>query len=109
MCNGPIYRFSLEVDGVFRDAYPVYDDGLEKVTAKASGEEYYLITLNGPLTFVRDDYDYIEALSVEKQINFTMEKRTAPGRGSPIFPGISRKRIAPLKRTSAATVSAPYK
>ena len=91
MCNGPTYRFSLEVDGVFRDAYPVYDDGLEKVTAKASGEEYYRTTLNGNLSFVRDDYDYIEALSIEKQINFTMEKKDSAGAWQSYFSGYFTK------------------
>jgi hypothetical protein len=74
MCNGPTYRFSLEVDLVFTTVYPVYDDGLEKVIEKASGEEYYRETLNGSFSFVRDDYDYIDGLSIEKQINFNMEK-----------------------------------
>ena len=91
MCNGPTYRFSLEVDGVFRDAYPVYDDGLEKVTAKASVEEYYRTALNGNLSFVRDDYDYIEGLSIEKQINFTMEKKDSAGAWQSYFSGYFTK------------------
>ncbi|MCB1241057.1 MAG: hypothetical protein KDB30_15485, partial [Tetrasphaera sp.] len=41
---------------------------------KASGEEYYRETLNGSFSFVRDDYDYIDGLSIEKQVNFNMEK-----------------------------------
>ena len=74
MCNGPTYRFSIEVDLVFTTVHPVYDDGLEKVIEKASGEEYYRETLNGSFSFVRDDYDYIDGLSIEKQVNFNMEK-----------------------------------
>lgn len=74
MSNGPTYRFSLEISLVFTEVNPVYDDGLEKVTEKASGEEYYRETLNGSFAFLRDDYALIAGTSIEEQINFNMEK-----------------------------------
>ena len=74
MCNGPTYRFSLEVDNVFTDVTPVYDDGLTLITAKAQGEEYYRTTLSGQLSFVRADYDLIASYTIEDTINFNMEK-----------------------------------
>lgn len=76
---------------MFRDAYPVYDDGLELVTEKASGEEYYRSTLQGQLAFVRADYDYIAALSIEKQANFTMEKKDGAGAWQSYFSGYFTK------------------
>ena len=74
MCNGPTYRFSLEVDNVFTDVTPVYDDGLTLITAKAEGEEYYRTKLSGQLSFVRADYDLIASYTIEDTVNFNMEK-----------------------------------
>lgn len=59
---------------MFTEVTPAYGNGLEKVMEKASGEEYYLETLNGPFTFLRADYDLIAGTSIEDTINFNMEK-----------------------------------
>lgn len=74
MCNGPTYRFSLEVDSVFTDVTPIYDDSLTRLVAKADGEEYYRTQLSGALSFVRADYELIAGYSIEDTINFNMEK-----------------------------------
>jgi len=91
MCNGPTYRFSLTIDGTTSTVTPVYDDGLEKVIAKADGEEYYRETMNGSFSFVRDDYDLIAAASIEDEITFLIEKRGSDGTYNTYFSGYFTK------------------
>lgn len=74
MCNGPTYRYSLEVDGVFTTVAPIVADGVKRVVKKADDGEYYRTTLDGSLDFVRADYELIVGTSIEEQINFNMEK-----------------------------------
>ena len=91
MCNGPTYRYYITIDGTTSAVTPIVGDGVEKVVAKASGEEYYRETLEGEMIFVRDDYSLINAASIDVQITFLMEKKATDGTWSTYFSGYFTK------------------
>ena len=69
MSNLRTYIFYLDTGGTPQAAYPVYGNDFAKVVTKPEGQEYYRETLQGELTFLRDDYDFIAGTDIETQIN----------------------------------------
>lgn len=91
MCNGPTYRFSLDIDGTFTTVTPVIGDGVSKVTRKVDGQEFYREEITGELIFLRDDYTLIAGTSIEKKINLNWEKLDSDGNWATYYDGYFTK------------------
>lgn len=63
----PIYKFELSANGATQQAQPIYNDGLAKDFEKESGQEFFRAKLSGELTFVGNDYNFIESSSFDTQ------------------------------------------
>lgn len=69
----PIYRFGLTVDGgEEQQVFPVYRNDLTKEIELQSNEEFYRAKLSGKLTFVRDDYELIDAQDFDAQFGLNL-------------------------------------
>ncbi len=53
------YRFNITVDNLTQTVVPLYGNDLALDFEKESGQQFFRRKLNGKLTFVRNDYDYI--------------------------------------------------
>ena len=67
----PIYKFELSALGTTQRAYPIYKADLAKEYNKEQNEQFYRATLEGKLTFQRDDYTFIVTQAFDTQ--FTLE------------------------------------
>lgn len=63
----PIYKFELIVGNATRRVYPLYSGDLAKEYSLESGQQFFRAELNGDLTFISDDYDYIVGQSFDTQ------------------------------------------
>lgn len=64
----PIYKFTLSANGgAERQAFPVYGDDLAKDFELQTNEQFYRAKLSGKLTFVKDDFIFIESQSFDTQ------------------------------------------
>lgn len=63
----PIYKFELSALGNTQRAYPIYKEDLAKEYNKEQNEQFYRATLEGKLTFQRDDYAFIIAQAFDTQ------------------------------------------
>ena len=63
----PIYKFELVVGNATRRVYPLYSGDLAKEYSLESGQQFFRAELNGDLTFISDDYDYIVGQSFDTQ------------------------------------------
>ena len=63
----PIYKFELIVGNETRRVYPLYSGDLSKEYTLESGQQFFRASLNGDLTFISDDYDYIVGQSFDTQ------------------------------------------
>lgn len=55
-----------------RIVFPLYSGDLTKEYALESGQQFLRPSLNGDLTFLSDDYDFIVAKSIDTQFNITI-------------------------------------
>ena len=68
----PIYKFELSVNGTPRQVYPLYSGDLSKEYTLESGQQFLRPALNGDLTFLSDDYDFIVAKAIDTQFDVTI-------------------------------------
>ena len=68
----PIYKFELSVSGVARRVYPLYSGDLSKDYNLESGQQFFRASLNGDLSFLSDDYDYIVEKAIDTQFDVTI-------------------------------------
>lgn len=69
----PIYSFELMGSGgAIRTAHPLYGEGLEKQFRKESGEQFFRASLNGELTFIGPDYDWLMQQNFDTEIEVTI-------------------------------------
>lgn len=69
----PIYSFELMGSGgATRTAHPLYGEGLEKQFRKESGEQFFRTSLNGELTFIGSDYDWLMQQNFDTEIEVTI-------------------------------------
>ena len=72
MASAPQYRFEIKVLDASgsvletRAVRPVWGDGLAREYTKESNEEFYRASLNGEMTLVGPDFDWIMAQGIEK-------------------------------------------
>lgn len=55
-------------------AKPVYSEDISLDYALESGERFYRVKMNGVLTFIRNDYEYITAAPMEKQFYLRIDR-----------------------------------
>ena len=63
----PIYKFELSALGNTQRAYPRYKEDIAKEYNREQNEQFYRATLEGKLTFQRDDYAFIVAQAFDTQ------------------------------------------
>lgn len=60
--------------------YPIYKDDLAKEYELETNQRFYRAKLSGKITFVRDDYDYINRQSFDNEFLYCIEKSDDGGR-----------------------------
>lgn len=60
--------------------HPIYKDDLAKEYELESNQRFYRAKLSGKITFVRDDYDYINRQSFDNEFLYCIEKSDDGGR-----------------------------
>lgn len=80
----PTYIFYALIDGFVYVVNPIYDDDLAKVIERQQGQNHFTESLSGDLTFVRDEYDLIAGLSIETEVELTINI---------IYPGESVEKV----------------
>lgn len=63
----PTYRFELSAGASTIQAHPIYKDDLAKEFEKESNEEFFRAKLSGKLTFVGDDFRFVESRPFDTQ------------------------------------------
>lgn len=61
-------------------AHPIYKDDLAKEYELETNQRFYRAKLSGKITFVRDDYDYINRQSFDTEFLYCIEKSDDGGR-----------------------------
>lgn len=60
--------------------HPIYKDDLAKEYELETNQRFYRVKLSGKITFVRDDYDYINRQSFDNEFLYCIEKSDDGGR-----------------------------
>lgn len=81
----PIYRFYLTIQGIRREACPLYGNDIYKVYALENDQQYYRTTLGGKFKFVKDDYDFIMQAPFDTTIYVDIVKSNDNGRSFSIY------------------------
>lgn len=71
------YRIKLSVNGYVRYTNAIFGDDLAVGYNRASDEQVITRTLNGKITFVNDDYDYIINTPIDQRIDLIIEQQIA--------------------------------
>ena len=68
----PIYKFTLSVNGVEQNVFPLRKDDMAIEYALEQNEEFYRGKLSGKLTFLRDDFAFISAQPFDTRFDVVM-------------------------------------
>lgn len=84
--NLPPYRFSVYINSVTTEVRPIYDNSVAVQYNREGGTAVLRPSVDGSFTFVRADFELLNAIGMEDDVEFTCEEFTGTWNLVPGFP-----------------------